>query len=155
MPGRHTSVTPVSDSTHPTAESTEAGFATADDIARTATTSSKLAESATPSPRPGETLGSIPPFNSGENWQPPAYSPGAPTGAGDAGDAATTRSEREAMQKASLLFVRTGSPNPADRTNTLEAEAEVTLPPGTRLRARLESVASTATHTPGIAVSEY
>src|SRR5260370_22421800 len=153
--GPQTSITPVTDSAHPTAESTEAGFATADDIARTATTSSKLAESATPSPRPGETLGSIPPFNSGENWQPPAYSPGAPTGAGDAGDAATNRSEREAMERASLVFVRTVSSNPAERTNTLEAEPEVTLPPGTRLRARLESVASTATQAPVIAVIEY
>src|SRR5260370_11317171 len=112
--GLQTSVTPVTDSAHPTAESTEAGFATADDIARTATTSSKPAES-TPSSKPGETLGSIPPFNAGENLQPPAYSPVAPTGAGDAGDAATNPSEREAMQRGALVFVRTVSIHPAER----------------------------------------
>src|SRR5260370_4787084 len=59
------------------------------------------------------------------------------------------------MERASLVFVRTVSSNPAERTNTLEAEPEVTLPPGTRLRARLESVASTATQAPVIAVIEY
>jgi hypothetical protein len=153
--GPQPSVTPVTDSAHATGESTEAGFATADDIARTATTSPKAGESFASSAKPGETLGSVPPFDAGETWQPPAYSAGAPTGIADAGESATGRTEREAMEKASLVFVRTVSGNAAERTNTVEAEPEVSLPPGTRLRARLESVASTATQAPVIAVVEY
>lgn len=152
--GAQTSVTPVTDSAHPAGESTEPGFATADDIAHTATTSTKPLDSYSSSSKPGETLGSIPPFNPGETWQPPAYGQAAAV-AGDAGESATSRSEHEAMGKASLVFVHTVSSNTQDRSNTVDVEPEVSLAPGTRLRARLESVASTATQAPVIAVVEY
>jgi hypothetical protein len=107
-------------------------------------------QTATGGARPPETLGSVPPFNSGASWEPAPYQPGAPESAPNA------RAEREEMEKASLVFVRTVSSSQSGRP-ALAAEPELGLgfPPGARLRARLESAVTTAVETPVIAVIEY
>jgi hypothetical protein len=61
------------------------------------------------------------------------------------------------MEKSSLVYVQNAS---ATRTspqnlNTAVPELELGLPAGTRLRARLDSAASTAVRTPVLAVIEY
>jgi hypothetical protein len=63
--------------------------------------------------------------------------------------------EREALEKPSLIYVRkisAGGPGPPTAN---EATAELGLATGTRLRARLDSAASTAVRAPVLAVTEY
>jgi len=70
------------------------------------------------------------------------------------------KAEREATEKSSLVYVRSIS---ASQSNSRGAEIRdnpapdivLGLAPGTRLRARLESAASTAVRTPVLAVIEY
>jgi len=64
--------------------------------------------------------------------------------------------EREAMEKPSLMYVRKASPalrvfNPS----ITQSRNWIGLATGTRLRARLESAASTAVRAPVLAVIEY
>ena len=104
------------------------------------------------------TLGSIPPFGDQQPWQAPPYQPGSGAGAGtetpDLGKA-----EHEAMEKSSLIFVRNVCANSASaqarEINDPAPELGLGLATGTRLRARLESAASTAVRTPVLAVIEY
>ena len=102
------------------------------------------------------TLGSIPPFGDQQPWQAPPYQPGSGAGAEtpDLGKA-----EREAMEKSSLIYVRNVSANSgsaqAREINDPAPELGLGLATGTRLRARLESAASTAVRTPVLAVIEY
>jgi len=69
------------------------------------------------------------------------------------------KAEREAMEKASLIYVRNVSANSASTQtrdiNNSAPELGLGLATGTRLRARLESAASTAVRTPVLAVIEY
>ena len=95
-------------------------------------------------------LGSIPPF--GDQWQAPPYEAGSSADAPDVG-----KSEREAEEKSSLIYVREVPASPSGPQTAHEGAPEMSLglATGTRLRARLESAASTAVRTPVLAVIEY
>ena len=106
-------------------------------------------------------LGGIRPFGN-PSWEPPPYQPGAPLApepiGNDAGALAESKTEQNVMDKASLVFVRSNS-SPSANFSAGRGLAAVSpgigLPPGTRLRARLESAVSTAVQTPVVAVIEY
>src|SRR5207237_8110915 len=73
-------------------------------------------------------------------------------------EATETRSERDAMDKPSLVFVKSNASSAA-RSGAVDATPGISvgmgLPPGTRLRARLESAVSTAVPTPVVAAIDY
>jgi hypothetical protein len=148
------SLFPITDSGRPAAKETHEGFLNERDLQRTATKPAAGTKVASGS----GTLGSIPPFGDQQPWQAPPYQPGSGAGAGtetpDLGKA-----EREAMEKSSLIYVRNVSANSASakgrEINDPAPELGLGLATGTRLRARLESVASTAVRTPVLAVIEY
>jgi hypothetical protein len=74
------------------------------------------------------------------------------------GEATDTKNERDALSKASLVFVRSNTPSVAvsrPPENSLSIALAIGLAPGTRLRARLESAVSTAVQAPVVAVIEY
>lgn len=113
----------------------------------------------TAKPRPVTTtapnLGEVPAFNP-TSWQPAPYQ-GAPS-AGIT-EQQEDKSERDALDKASLVFVRNNSSmsgTPSSPTNgASQVDLGVGLAPGTRMRAHLESAVSTAVKTPVVAVIEY
>lgn len=148
------SMTPILDAGRSPAQDTDGSLVNPDQIGRTATKQAK--------PSPGANLGSVPPFDNAQQWQPAPFQPRAET-ADNGGQTATagateTRSEHDAMDKASLVFVR-NSPSssvvakPQDTVSPIDWG--IGLAPGTRLRARLESAASTAVRAPVVAVIEY
>ena len=101
-------------------------------------------------------LGEVPPFGNPTTWQPAPY-PGAATTDITAG-LAEDKNEPDALDKPSLVFVHNRSAASAQakaQTETDEVDLGLGLPPGTKLRAHLESAASTAVKTPVIAVIEY
>jgi hypothetical protein len=147
------SLFPITDSGRPVTKETHEGFLNERDLQRTAT---KPAAGTQVESGAG-TLGSIPPFGDQQPWQAPPYQPGSGAGAEtpDSGKA-----EREAMEKSSLIYVRNVSANSASAQargifNDPASELGLGLATGTRLRARLESAASTAVRTPVLAVIEY
>ena len=112
-----------------------------------------------PTQSAGSNLGSVAPFDKQQPWEPPNYQPGVQPGAAEQTSPLTeSRNERDALDKPSLVFVRNApaatSGTKADVGN-LSVETEIGLPPGTRLRARLESAVNTAVKTPVVAVVEY
>ncbi len=146
------SLFPITDSGRPVTKESHEGFLNERDLQRTAT-----------KPAPGTkvasgagTLGSIPPFGDQQPWQAPPYQPGSGASA-EAPDLG--KAEREAMEKSSLIYVRNVSANSgsaqAPEINDPAPELGLGLATGTRLRARLESAASTAVRTPVLAVIEY
>ena len=145
------SLFPITDSGRPVTKESHEGFVNERDLQRTA---AKPAAGSTVATGAG-TLGSIPPFGDQRPWQAPPYPPGS-TGVetSDLGKA-----EREAMEKSSLIFVRNVSAKSgsaqAREINDPAPELGLGLATGTRLRARLESAASTAVRTPVLAVIEY
>jgi hypothetical protein len=68
-----------------------------------------------------------------------------------------SKAEREAMEKSSLMYMRKVSTGPTGSgiANDAAPELGLGLAMGTRLRARLESAASTAVRAPVLAVIEY
>jgi hypothetical protein len=149
------SMTPILDTGRSPVQDTDGNLVNPDQIARTATKQAK--------PSPGTNLGSVRPFDNTQPWQPAPFQPGSqPADAGGSpavpAEAAETRSEHDAMDKASLVFVR-NSPSSASNAKPLDPAAAVDwglgVAPGTRLRARLESAVSTAVRTPVVAVIEY
>lgn len=96
------SLFPITDSGRPVTKESHEGFLNERDLQRTAT---KPAAGRTEAGGAG-TLGSIPPFGDQQPWQAPPYQPGSSAGAetSDLGKA-----EREAMEKSSLIYVRSGS----------------------------------------------
>ncbi len=152
------SLFPITDSGRPATKETHEGFLNERDLQRTAT------GRPTPgTPRPGQvngdgTLASIPPFGE-QNWQAPPYQPGASANnVADAPDPGKT--EREAMEKSSLVYVRNisalrGNSRSEEMSSNPGPDIGLGLATGTRLRARLESAASTAVRTPVLAVIEY
>ena len=145
------SLFPITDSGRPVTKESHEGFLNERDLQRTATkpaAGTKVASGA-------GTLGSIPPFGDQQPWQAPPYQPGS-VGA-ETPDLGKT--EREAMEKSSLIYVRNVSANSgsaqAREINDPAPELGLGLATGTRLRARLESAASTAVRTPVLAVIEY
>jgi hypothetical protein len=147
------SLFPITDSGRPVTKKSHEGFLNERDLQRTAT---KPAAGTNVASGTG-TLRSIPPFGDQQPWQAPPYQPGSGAGAEtpDLGKA-----EREAMEKSSLIYVRTASATSANTQarelfNNQAPELGLGLATGTRLRARLESAASTAVRTPVLAVIEY
>jgi bifunctional DNA-binding transcriptional regulator/antitoxin component of YhaV-PrlF toxin-antitoxin module len=153
------SLFPITDSGRPTAKEAHEGFLNEKDLERSVTHKTHAGSvQAGPSNAPGS-LGSIPPFGPDQpEWQAPLYQPGtAPIGI-DGTDLG--KAEREAMEKSSLIYVRSISANEVDpkareRMGFGTSEIGLGLFTGTRLRARLESAASTAVRAPVSAVVEY
>lgn len=113
----------------------------------------------TAKPRPTITtatnLGEVPAFGNPATWQPAPYQ-GAPTT--DIPAPAEDKNERDALDKSSLVFVRNSSATTAQvkpQQEPTQIDVGLGLPPGTRLRAHLEAVVSTAVKTPIVAVVEY
>ena len=148
------SLFPITDSGRPVTKESHEGFLNERDLQRTAT---KPAAGRTVATGAG-TLGSIPPFGDQQPWQAPPYQPGSDTVA-VAETPDLGKAEREAMEKSSLIYVRNVSANSgsaqAREINDPARELGLGLATGTRLRARLESAASTAVRTPVLAVIEY
>jgi hypothetical protein len=144
------SLFPITDSGRPATKEKHQGFLNERDLQRTVIRSGTNASQAGQANGVG-TLGSIPPFGD-QRWQAPPYQPGSSPETSDVGKA-----EREAMEKPSLMYVRKVSVSPAGVQIVNEAAPQLGLglATGTRLRARLESAASTAVRTPVVAVIEY
>jgi hypothetical protein len=148
------SVTPILDAGRSPSQEPDGSLVNPDQIGRTATKQ--------PKPSPATTLGDVKPFD-GSQWQPAPYQPGsqpAPTTSdlSAATDTTQARSEHDALDKASLVFVRNNSSSAANSRSqdvTAPIELGIGLAPGTRLRARLESAVNTAVRTPVVAVVEY
>lgn len=153
------SLFPITDLGRPSAKEADEGFLDEKDLERSVTrrphTGSTQAE---PSTAPGS-LGSIPPFGPDQpGWQAPSYQ----ASAGPTGTEGTDlgKAEREAMEKSSLIYVRNVSasevgPKAREQMSIGAPEIGLGLSTGTRLRARLESAASTAVRAPVLAVVEY
>lgn len=149
------SLFPITDSGRPSAREAHEGFLNEKDLERSVTHRPHAGPAqAGLSNAPGS-LGSIPPFGPDQSgWQAPPYQAGtSPTGI-DGTDLG--KAEREAMEKSSLIYIRNAS------TIGVNTEIDVETPvmglglsTGTRLRARLESAASTAVRAPVLAVVEY
>ncbi len=151
------SLFPITDSGRPAAKEMHNGFLNEQDLARTATARRTSTVPGAGTANVAGTLGSIPPFGD-QNWQAPPYQPGtAGNNAAEMTDAG--KAEREAMEKPSLVFVRSISAQAGSGTEQRFADSGsdigLGLATGTRLRARLESAASTAVRTPVLAVIEY
>ena len=148
------SLFPITDSGRPVTKESHEGFLNERDLQRTATKPAAGTKVASGS----GTLGSIPPFGD-QTWQAPPYQPGS--GAGNGAETPDLgKAEREAMEKSSLIYVRSASASSASAQarelfNNQAPELGLGLATGTRLRARLESAASTAVRTPVLAVIEY
>ena len=143
------SLFPITDSGRPAAKETHQGFLNERDLQRTVIRSgSNTSQKA--QPNAAVTLGSIPPF--GDKWQAQPYEAGSSTEILD-----VSKAEREAMEKPSLMYVRKVSTAPTgpEDANIAAPELGLGLATGTRLRARLESAASTAVRAPVLAVIEY
>jgi hypothetical protein len=155
--GADRSLFPITDSGRPAPKEAHDGFLDEKDLERSVTRRPHAGSvQAAPSNAPG-TLGSIPPFGPDQpGWQAPPYQAGATSVDGtDLGKA-----EREAMEKSSLIYVRNASTSGVDsdareRMSIGTPEIGLGLSTGTRLRARLESAASTAVRAPVLAVIEY
>ena len=153
------SLFPITDSVRPSAKEAHEGFLNEKDLERSVIHKTH-AGSVQPGPSnaPGS-LGSIPPFGPDQpGWQAPPYQAGtAPIGI-DGTDHG--KAEREEMEKSSLIYVRNVSANAVDpqareRIGFGTSEIGLGLFTGTKLRARLESAASTAVRAPVLAVVEY
>jgi hypothetical protein len=100
-------------------------------------------------------LGDVPAFGNTATWQPAPYPGPAAT---DALPQVEDKNEHDTLDKPSLVFVHNASATAAQartQTETSEVNLGLGLPPGTRLRAHLESAVSTAVKTPVAAVIEY
>jgi hypothetical protein len=148
--GSDKSLFPITDSGRPNAKDDHQGFVNERDLERTVTRRAPRA-SQTGQTNAAGTLGSIAPFGN-QAWQAPPYHPGSSAEAQD-----SNKSERDAMEKSSLIYVQKVSAiatAPSVLSNSV-AEPGLDLETGTRLRARLESAASTAVQAPVLAVIEY
>jgi len=150
--GADKSLLPITDSGRPGVQQGHNGFLNERDLERTANRGAPRATSRTETSAPG-TLGAIAPFGE-QNWQAPPYQPGSsPTLDPD-------KIERDAMEKSSVAYIRkTSISTLAEGRNGNREEDELRmglgLATGTRLRARLESAATSAVRTPVLAVIEY
>jgi hypothetical protein len=149
------SITPILDTARSPAPETDGNRVNPDQIGRTA--SKPMKRPAAPS------LDDVRPFNNAQSWQPPPYRPGSePLMRAEARaapvEAAQATREHDAMDKASLVFVRNSASSAATQKSqetVPQIDWEIGLAPGTKLRARLESAISTAVRTPVVAVIEY
>jgi hypothetical protein len=152
------SLLPITDSGRPVPKESHDGYLNEQDLERSATkrTPTRTFTQPAQSENTSGTLGSIPPFGE-QPWLAPPYQPGMAPNV--ASETAQNKSEREALEKSSLVFVRTASATQSGSERREDPGAVpqygLGLPTGTRLRARLESSASTAVRTPVLAVIEY
>ena len=148
--GIEKSLFPVTDSGRPATREEHQGFLNERDLQRTVIRSTSHA-SPTGQTNGVGALGSIPPFGDQLGEAPP-YQPASNTVTSDGGKA-----EQEAMEKPSLMYVRKVSAGPGGLQTLNDAVPQLSLGlgTGTRLRARLESAASTAVRAPILAVIEY
>jgi hypothetical protein len=141
------SLFPVTESQQSASRNSDSGFVGEQDLERTA--SRATAQQPTAQSLAGDTLGSIPPFDSDQNIQPAP----APSSGGD-----ETIEQKKERDQASLVFIRKAE-TASDVRNSEEQlpnlDSSFGLAVGTRLRAKLEASASTAVTTPVIAVIEY
>jgi hypothetical protein len=149
------SITPILDTSRSQQQEADSSLVDADQIARTANQAFKHRALAT-------NLGEVPPFEKAQAWQAPPYQPGTqvpPSGSyGTTATEATSKNERDALDKSSLVFVKniqSSAATPRSSNVVPNEDWAVGLRPGTRLRARLESAVSTAVQTPVAAVIEY
>lgn len=146
--GDDKSLYPITDSGRPSLKEKHQGFLSERDLERTVVRpASRGTQSGTTNT--AGTVGSIQPFGE-QTWQAPPFRGG--TGADD-----PDKAEREAMEKPSLVYVQNTSATHSSpqSLNSTAPEVGLGLPEGTRLRARLDSAASTAVRTPILAVIEY
>ncbi len=148
------SIVPLMDSGRRPDEGTDKSMVRPDEIARTANKQ--------PKPSAGTNLGSIRPFENTQPWptpdQPVTPPPSVAQEQVTAHETTETKTERDALDKASLVFVRNTTASaapPRPQESSPAIDFGIGLAPGTRLRARLESAASTAVQTPVVAVIEY
>ena len=148
------SITPIIETARTPAQETDGSQISPDQIAHTATKA--------PKPSAGKDLASVAPFDASQQWQPAPYQPQSQRAAsvepsGTSAINANVKAERGSLDKASMVFVR-NAPASAVASSETSATAPdwwIGLPPGTRLRARLEAAVSTAVSTPVVAVIEY
>ena len=145
--GEERSLFPITDSGRPAAKENHQGFVNERDLRRIIIHPGTKASQPTPTAGTA-TLGSIPPF--GDKWQPPPYESGLTADTSD-----VSKAERETMEKPSLVYVRKVPTSPTGPQTANDVAPELGLATGTRLRARLESAASTALRAPVLAVIEY
>lgn len=147
------SMTPIIDAGRSWQQDTDTNLVHPDQIGRTANQRSTQGAPTN--------LGSVRPFDNAQAWQAPPYQPGSQPADSYGGSAAApssdTRSERDSMDKASLVFVRNSLSSASSKSQdpSPAIDWEIGLAPGTKLRARLESAVSTAVLTPVIAVIQY
>lgn len=141
------SILPITDTAHSQTQEADRNSVAPDEIARTAKPRTQQAAATN--------LGSIAPFDS----QAATYQPAAqPTTVEQPVEITESRNERDAMEKPSLVFVKSTQTTAASarlQDAGLIADLGISLAPGTKLRARLEAMASTAVQTPVVAVVEY
>jgi hypothetical protein len=144
------SLFPIIDSGRPNAKDDRQGFLSERDMQRTVTRKGAKTPQAVQTNVAG-TLRSIAPFGE-QAWQAPPYRSGSAVETSD-----PDKTERDAMEKSSLIYVRSASAiaTSAQKVSRRDADLGIGLATGTRLRARLESAASTAVRTPVLAVIEY
>ena len=153
------SLFPITDSGRPATKETHEGFLNERDLQRTATGRPASGTTHAGQGNTDGTLASIPPFGEQQNWQAPPYQPG--TSVNNAADVPDPgKAERETMEKSSLVYVRSisalqGNFRSEEISSNPGPDIGLGLATGTRLRARLESAASTAVRTPVLAVIEY
>jgi hypothetical protein len=150
--GSDKSLLPITDSGRPSPTEGHHGFLNERDLERTANRPAPRAAQATQAVGPG-TLGSIAPFGE-QNWQAPPYQPAA------GGPTDPEKAEQEAMEKSSIAYIGKASAIPSGNVESMTHEGSelalrLGLTTGTRLRARLESAASSAARMPVVAVIEY
>ena len=157
--GADRSLFPITDSGRPSPKEAHEGFLDEKDLERSVTRRPQAGSvHAGPSNAPGS-LGSIPPFGPDQQgWQAPPYQAGAAPPGVDGTDLG--KAKRDAMEKSSLIYARnvpaTGvDPQTRERVTIGTPEIGLGLSTGARLRARLESAASTAVQAPVLAVVEY
>jgi hypothetical protein len=149
------SITPIIETVRTPAQETDGTQISPDQIAHTA--------SKAPKPSGGKDLASVAPFDASQQWQPAPYQPRSQPAvisepSGTSAKNANVKAERGSLDKASLVFLRNAPASVvASRSETSATAPDwgIGLPPGTRLRARLEAAVSTAVSTPVVAVIEY
>jgi type IV secretory pathway VirB10-like protein len=153
-PGR--SSVPVTEATADQGKGDRSELLREQDVQRTAAPeqkSSPLHPSTPPESASGRTLGAIPSFDGDPEWQVPPYGSNSPN---SMETPETLKSDRDLLAKPSLVFVRNAaSANATNRAESTLRTVGLGLPTGTRLRARLETVATSAVKLPAIAVIEY
>jgi hypothetical protein len=152
------SLLPVTDAGRPAAQESRDGMMSEEDLNRTVTAPRpSVPTKPNPAQRSSEgTLESVPPFGE-QGWQAPPYQAGR---VANSPEPQTVKTEHEASEKSSLVYVRTGAASQGkirgeEPANLPGLNLGIGLPTGTRLRARLEAAASTAVRTPVLAVIEY